>query len=39
MRELIPKMQLSVDGFVNDPNGDLDWVLHLDGCTIDRVAR
>jgi dihydrofolate reductase len=26
MRKLILKMQVSVDGFVNGPNGELDWV-------------
>lgn len=31
MRQLVLQMQVSVDGFVGGPNGELDWVFRSMG--------
>jgi hypothetical protein len=35
MRRLILKMYISIDGFVGEPNGEIDWVLK----SIDEGSR
>lgn len=40
MRKLILKMQISVDGFVGGPNGEVDWVFKsLDQAATDWLVR
>lgn len=40
MRELVLKMQISVDGFVGGPNGEVDWVFEsMDPVAVDWVVR
>jgi dihydrofolate reductase len=40
MRELVLKMQISVDGFVGGPGGEVDWVFEsMDPVAIDWVVR
>lgn len=40
MRRLILKMQISVDGFVGGPNGEVDWVFKsLDAAATDWVVQ
>jgi dihydrofolate reductase len=40
MRKLILKMQISIDGFVGGPNGEVDWIFKsLDAGATDWVVR
>lgn len=40
MRKLILKMQISVDGFVGGPNGEVDWVFKsLDAAATDWIVQ
>lgn len=40
MRKLILKMQISVDGFVGGPHGEVDWVFKtLNGAAVDWIVQ
>jgi hypothetical protein len=40
MRKLVLQMQVSVDGFVAGPNGELDWVFRsIDEATTDWIVQ
>ena len=38
MRKIIAALQTSVDGFIEDPNGELDWVIKRWADSADRIV-
>ncbi len=33
MRRIIAALQISVDGFIEEPNGELDWAMAEERCS------